>query len=303
MRKKILLMNLYVGLFVFICSWSLALVNVPFMKTWFYSFAWWSLILAADSVNFRLGGNSPLSKSPKRFIYFAFVSVFVWLIFELLNLRMKNWVYIGLPGNRIERWAGFFIAFATVLPALEELSLLAQKVLKLRICLFRLKVTHLTLVFCFGMGIAAFVLVLSWPRLFFPLAWLCFIFLLEPVNYLLKNSSLLSDLERGKWHRFWSWVTAGFLAGLLWELFNFWAGSHWEYSISYFGFGKIFQMPVFGYMGFLPFALEVLAFSELFAYFQRRYGNKSLPVRAGIFMLFLVYCAGSFFLMDTYTVQ
>src|SRR5439155_1050642 len=47
--------------------------------------------------------------------------------------------------------------------------------------------------------------------------------------------------------------------GVLWELWNYWAGTRWSYSVPYLGGVKIFEMPVLGYLGFLPFALEAYA--------------------------------------------
>jgi len=125
-------------------------------------------------------------------------------------------------------------------------------------------------------------------------------FLLEPVNYWLKNESLLVDQERKDWSRIWSWILAGLVAGFLWELFNFWAGSHWEYSLPYLDFWRVFQMPVFGYTGFMPFALEVFIFyqllSKIFRELERRIFIKSLT-----FVLLIIFYLGCFYLIDTFT--
>jgi len=86
-----------------------------------------------------------------------------------------------------------------------------------------------------------------------------FIFLLEPVNYRLGLESLLAEAKKQNGNRILCWLLAGLTAGVLWEALNYWAGSHWEYTIPYLNFCRIFQMPVFGYGGFLPFAIEVFA--------------------------------------------
>ncbi|OGK99442.1 MAG: hypothetical protein A3J45_08560 [Candidatus Rokubacteria bacterium RIFCSPHIGHO2_02_FULL_69_13] len=46
---------------------------------------------------------------------------------------------------------------------------------------------------------------------------------------------------------------------MLWEFWNFWALSRWTYTVPYGGDWKIFEMPVLGYLGFPPFALEAFA--------------------------------------------
>jgi hypothetical protein len=51
-------------------------------------------------------------------------------------------------------------------------------------------------------------------------------------------------------------MLGGLLCGVVWEFWNYWAGAKWSYSIPFFNKWKIFEMPVLGFLGFLPFALE-----------------------------------------------
>lgn len=301
MREKILRFNLYFGLLALVFSAFLLILHVSFMKTWFFSFAWWSFILIMDSLNFRKRKASPLSESVGDFLFTAFVSVFVWLIFELFNLRMKNWTYHSLPPNLLERWIGYFVAYASVIPAMKEISLFVQSFLyKKKLALFRIRGTPALLKLLVFLGVLSIVLALSWPRIFFPLVWLCFIFLLEPLNFWLKNETFLKDVEKKAWARFWSWVLAGFVAGFLWELWNFWAGSHWEYFLPYLNFWRVFKMPVFGYTGFLPFALEVFAFYQLLFWVYEKLKKKT-SLKNVIIIVLLLFYAGVFYLIDTFT--
>jgi hypothetical protein len=301
MKEKLFSLNIYAGLVIFTLSWILLFAGLPFMKAWFFCCVWWSFILVLDSLNFRLHGFSPFSKSPALFFPKVLFSTFVWLLFELLNLRIKNWSYHNLPPARAERWAGYFIAFASVVPALEELALLAEPFFVNRLRLFRIKVSPFLLRVSAGLGFLSFPLVLLWPRYFFPLVWLGFIFLLEPLNYRLHNRSLLADLENKAWINFWSWVLAGLAAGFFWEFFNFWAGSRWHYHFPFLNFGRIFEMPVLGYTGFLPFALEIYAFVQLFLRVRQELEKGSPLARAVLLMGFLLFCAGAFALIDRFT--
>ena len=54
---------------------------------------------------------------------------------------------------------------------------------------------------------------------------------------------------------------AGAICGILWEYWNFWATSKWHYDIprAYLGHIKLFEMPAFGFLGFMPFAVESYA--------------------------------------------
>ncbi len=303
MKEKILRLNLYIGLFVLIGSASLLALQVSFFKTWFFSFAWWSFILMMDSLNYRKSGSSLLSESFRNFLFTAFISVFVWLVFELFNLRLKNWSYHNLPDSVTLRWLGYFVAFATVLPAMREIALFMEGLFKKKkLVLFRLRATPLLLKIFFVSGIIFFFLFIIWPRLFFPFAWLCFIFLLEPVNIWLGNDSLWKDVEKRDWRRFWSWVSAGLAAGFFWEFWNFWAASRWEYSLPYLNFWRIFQMPVFGYTGFLPFALEVFALYQILLFLHKKMQSRIL-LKVAVFIILLVAYAGAFYLIDTYTLK
>jgi len=301
MKEKILRFNLYLGLIILAISAILLILQIPFIKTWFYCFAWWSFILVMDSLNFRTRKTSPLSESTKTFLFSAFISVFVWLIFELFNLRLKNWHYHDLPSHLFERWLGYFIAFASVIPAMREISCFIEGLLKKKSpALFRLKASPLFLRICVFLGLVFIFLTISWPRLFFPMVWLCFIFLLEPLNYWLKNATFLADLEKKNWTRIWSWILAGLAAGFFWELWNSFAGSHWEYSLPYLNFWRVFHMPVFGYTGFMPFALEVFAFYQLSGWMRKQWEKRPL-VKTLIFIFLIFVYLGCFYLIDAYS--
>jgi hypothetical protein len=293
--------NLIVGLGIIGLAGFLLFSDASFMKTWFYIFAWWPLIFILDSVNFRMRGSSPLSQSPWNFMFAAFISIPVWLIFELVNLRLQNWSYHSLPAGLPIRWLGYGLAFASVIPALLEFSTLFQTLLiEKKIPFVPLKTTASTLNGSMLLGFFLLALCIVFPHLFFPFVWLGFIFLLEPLNLRLGLDSLLADAKEQNGNRILSWLLAGFASGVLWEALNFWAGSHWEYAIPYLNFGRIFQMPVFGYGGFLPFALEVFALYTFLGFIRRQIREKP-ALKAAAVVLILAFNALSFHLIDTYS--
>jgi len=300
-KARFVRLNPYIGFALLAGSAALLAAGAPFMKIWFYSFAWWSFILALDGLNYRRSGSSLLFDTVPDFLFAAFISVPVWLLFELFNLRLRNWSYHHPQPGLAVRWLEYFIAFATVIPALKVLAVFFQGVFKD----IKWKIGHLTvnpalLDLSAGIGILFFVLSLAWPRLFFPLIWLGFFFLLEPVNYRRQWPSFLRDLETGRASRTLSWLASGLAAGFLWELFNFWAGAHWEYHIPYLNFGRIFQMPVFGYAGFIPFALEIFAISSFMSAFYGKIKGKFVP-RFAFWSGLLAFDLASFYLIDLIT--
>jgi hypothetical protein len=52
---------------------------------------------------------------------------------------------------------------------------------------------------------------------------------------------------------------AAFFCGFLWEMWNIRASAKWTYDIPYFEWLRIFEMPLFGYGGYIPFAFEIYA--------------------------------------------
>jgi hypothetical protein len=101
---------------------------------------------------------------------------------------------------------------------------------------------------------------LVWPSPYLAApVFLGFIFLLDPINARAEDDSLLRDIRSGDHVRIINLLIAGFICGGLWEFWNFWAKAKWIYTVPILGGVKIFEMPVLGYFGFPPFALECFA--------------------------------------------
>jgi len=94
---------------------------------------------------------------------------------------------------------------------------------------------------------------------FVPLVWIGWALLLEPLNYWRGRPSWLADLAGGDASRVLSLLGSGLVCGFLWEFWNYWALTKWTYTVPYPPAVKLFEMPVLGYLGFLPFALECFA--------------------------------------------
>ena len=102
-------------------------------------------------------------------------------------------------------------------------------------------------------------LLVSWrPDRFFPLVWLGWIFLLDPLIYGKdrQRASLLGQAQRGEYSLLVRFLVAGMMCGLLWEFWNFWAGARWIYLFPIWQNWRIFEMPIPGFLGFPFFALE-----------------------------------------------
>ncbi len=251
--------------------------------TWFYSFAWWSYILFIESFLFFRGHRSTLFAEPMRFLILLPLSVTIWLIFELFNFRLQNWHYLCLPPQRGLRWLGYSIAFATVLPAMFSTKNFLESLGAFRECSkVSINVDLVKGAFT-SIGIAMLVLPVLFPKVFFPLVWLAVAFLLEPLNYRIGADSLLRDMAKGSPRMLYLLLLSGLICGILWECWNYWAGSKWIYTIPYLGFLKVFEMPVFGFLGFPPFTVECYAMVSSFFLLADRIHKKWNATRAVIF--------------------
>src|SRR5256714_11751297 len=72
-------------------------------------------------------------------------------------------------------------------------------------------------------------------------------------------------MARGAWGRIARLMTAGLVAGVLWESFNAMARGRWIYTVPFLEHWKIFEMPPAGFIGFPFFALEVWSLYHLLA--------------------------------------
>jgi len=234
----------------------------PF-TTWFYCFAWWSYILIADNLLLKLRGRSLLSTRRREFWGMLPISVFIWLLFEAYNFVIRNWSYTVAPPQIWLRWPGYVFAFATVLPGIFITSDLVELIFGRSSrapaseceALTSQPPTRPSGSFII-LGLILTLAPLVWPRYFFPSVWLGPIFLLDPMLEKVGIRSLSLDISSGDRRRPWSLLLGGLLCGVLWEFWNFWAGSEWNYSVPFFEQLKIFEMPVLGFLGFPPFALE-----------------------------------------------
>jgi hypothetical protein len=229
--------------------------------TYFTPIAWSAWILIADAAVLAITGRSRLNDAPIVVARMAVLSIPLWLIFEAYNLRLRNWVYVGVPPG----WPGFLgyvWSFATITPAIFETSDLVEALLPTVPAQPRkIPAAAEFIVMISGAGCLSVPLVL--PRHIaahlFVLVWIGFVLLLDPMNHRFGLPSFLGDLSEGFLGRVYGFFLSGWICGWLWEFWNNWARAKWHYTFPMFQQWKIFEMPAPGFLGFLPFALECFA--------------------------------------------
>ncbi len=233
--------------------------HVEPVATYFTPIAWTAYILLADATVYAITGHSRLRDAPAEFAKMALLSIPLWLIFEAYNLRLDNWIYVGLPLNRALALLGYGWSFATIIPGILETADLVEAFGWFQPATpVRFSAGAHTVMVAFGAICLALPLLLPQATAahLFALVWVGFIFLLDPINYHLRLPSILDDFAHGRRSRFYSLLISGFVCGWLWEFWNYWAAAKWHYIFPMFQQLKIFEMPAPGYLGFLPFAVE-----------------------------------------------
>jgi hypothetical protein len=250
------------------------------VRLFFTPIVWSLYILAADGAVEALAGRSQLSRDPWELVRCAVASIPIWLVFEAYNLRLENWVYVGLPEAAPLRLLGYGWSFATILPALFETSDLVLALARWPLAVERRAPqesglaspgTRVALVLFGGLCLAIPLLA---PRFvaasLFALVWVGFIFLLDPINATLGRWSPFTDWGRAVRGRFVALLAGGLACGLLWEFWNYWAGAKWLYVFPILQDWKLFAMPRPGFLGFPPFAVECFLMYDLVS---RAYGG------------------------------
>ena len=215
-----------------------------------YPILWWIIILFADAANFRQNNKPLIFGNPKKFFGIILpVSVLYWLYFELANFYFPQWYYLGVFPSLSARSAMAFLAFGTVIPIIIEIIKLLGGPIEMENYVnrqFNFKLIH---AFFFLIGIIfAATPFFSDNFLFNQGIWLAPFLILLPLLKL-ENFSARFSLTVG---------ISGLISGFLWELLNFWAGGKWKYLILPDNF-RFFEMPLLGYLGFIPFAFSTLA--------------------------------------------
>ena len=262
-RMRRLPAHAWIGLATLLVSEAAMLAHVEPFWTWHTPFAWTGYILLVDGIVYRLRGSSWLTDNRREFVFLAIVSIPLWVVFEGYNLLIENWYYIHLPENLFVRYVGYAWAFATISPGIFQTAELVAAVRgstthpRLSTADPRLSPVDYTSI---SLGAAMLAWPLIWPSPYLAApVFLGFIFLLDPINARARDHSLLRDIRSGTYERVINLLVAGFICGGLWEFWNFWARAKWIYTVPIFGDIKIFEMPVLGYFGFPPFALECFA--------------------------------------------
>jgi hypothetical protein len=245
-----------------VLSWSLSglRTHLTFFPLWL------GYCLTVDALVLVRKGHSMITRSPKRYVALFLLSVPTWWLFEVLNWRSQNWQYEGRQFfTDLQYGLLASVSFSTVMPAVfgtAELVGSFDWLGRTRPGL-RIRPTRWTLIGFFAAGWVMLALLLIWPRYFFPFLWLSVYFILEPLNVWLGNRSLARHVGVGDWRPVLALWIGCLTCAFFWEMWNYYSYPKWVYRVPFADVVHIFEMPLLGYGGYLPFSLELYAIYNL----------------------------------------
>ena len=252
----------WIGLALLAVCWPLNWTLSGMRTAYLFFPLWLGYILFIDGLVCFRTGSSLWTRQRRGFYLLFLLSAPAWWLFECINRRTGNWEYLGAGTfTPLEHCILSTLSFSTVMPAVFETAELARTFRWVDSLRWGPKLPSGpgTGRYAFAAGLFMLVLTLRWPKAFYPLMWISLWFVLEPMNRKLGRRHLLESLQQGDWRPLISLSVGALICGFFWEMWNYWSWPQWVYHTPGANFWHIFEMPLLGYGGYIPFALELYA--------------------------------------------
>ncbi|HTL62023.1 MAG TPA: hypothetical protein VL261_10290 [Nitrospira sp.] len=265
-------------------SWVVAWNRFPWcsaLQPHTFTPLWLGYILIVNGWTLRRTGRCLLLDSPGKFFMLFPLSAAFWWSCEYLNRFVQNWYYVG--AEDLTPWQYLVqatIPFSTVLPSVRSTMDLLASFPEVTAGMDRLPPLR-----CHRQRWAAAALLIAasagltgigiWPASLFPLVWVAPLFLITALQMFMGAETIFSRAEEGDWSEMWLAAVAALICGFCWEMWNSKSLAHWEYAIPAVHRFKLFEMPLLGYAGYLPFGLECLAVTKFI--FAHHVGHRLKP--------------------------
>jgi hypothetical protein len=239
------------------------------LQAWTFTPLWLGYVVIMSALSYARAGRCSLLDRPSRYLLLFAASAVFWWLFEYLNHFVRNWYYAGIEG-----FSGFdyfwfaSLPYSTVLPAVlatfEWLWSFPRLThgLKQRATV-RLARPRAVAGATLGLSCALLLGIGVWPDALFGFVWVAPFTALLALQALHGEPTVLIDLARGDWRIPIIAALAGLVCGMFWELWNSGSLAHWRYSIAFVQRFAIFEMPLLGYAGYLPFGVGCVAVARL----------------------------------------
>jgi len=255
-----------------IVFWILAWVRLPWFKTFqLYTFSpqWLCFIVVLNALTFRRIGQCLMMHNTGFFLTLFPLSALFWWFFEYLNRFVQNWYYVECAHlSPLQYFTAATLPFSTVLPAVlsteEWLATHPQSHAGLdRFVPIALEKSRTAAWIILIISAAGLFFIGRIPNVLYPLVWVSPLLLLVAFQRLLNRPPFFPGLEQGDWQRVCRFALAALICGFFWEMWNWHSLAKWIYTIPYVHRFQLFEMPLLGYAGYLPFGLECAVIAQL----------------------------------------
>lgn len=256
----------WAGLLLVLTFWWVNWAWSGLRTYWAFFPLWLGYCLTVDALVMWRTGTSLLTRNWKKYVGLFLLSAPLWWVFEAMNLRTQNWIYVGAGSFSPATYSLWTtLSFTTVVPAVfGSAELLASFDFIRRLPPGpRIRPDRRTTIGFFITGWVMLALLLLWPRIFFPFIWFSLYFIIEPINVWRGNHSLAGWTGKRDWRPVIALWLGVLLTAFFWEMWNYFSYPKWIYHVAWGGWLHIFEMPLLGYGGYLPFALELYAVYHL----------------------------------------
>jgi hypothetical protein len=247
-----------------LAAWSEGLAPEGWRRQAF-AVLWLGAIVAMNALAYRRAGRAPLTHSTAWLLALFPASAAMWWLFEYLNQFVGSWYYAGIEAQG--DWDYFLqgtLPFSTVLPALASTQAWLGTFTRFESSALLPVRGHPWLApAALACGAATLAGMALWPERLFAALWLAPLAILAGLQALLLGKSYFAPLARGDWRCVALPALAALVCGLLWELWNVGSLAKWHYSIPLVQRFHVFEMPLLGYAGYLPFGVFCALLVEL----------------------------------------
>ena len=239
--------------------------------TWFHLFQrhtfqplWTGFIFFICALVVKRSGSCLLVRRPLRFLLLFPTSAVFWWGFEYFNRFVQNWYYTGVEDMSPGEYSFFStIAFATVLPAVISMTELLLTVPSLSNGLahgpaIKLPASPWLPRILLALSAIGLALIGIFPDQLFALLWVSPLLIIFSLQTLAGRPTLLHPLQRGDFRPLVVPALAALICGFFWELWNYYSLARWTYAVPFVQRFHLFEMPIVGFGGYLPFGLECL---------------------------------------------
>lgn len=265
----------YAGLVLNLVTWFLAWNRFKWfaaLQAHTFSPLWIGYILVINAMTYRRSGRCMLTHQSKHFFILFPVSALFWWFFEYLNRFVQNWYYLDVGRfSPTEYVVLASVSFSTVLPAVlgtrDYLSTFRRFDTAYGNWLpIPLKASRAAGLICLAAAAVGLAGIGVFPNRLYSMLWIAPMLIIVSLQAIWRERHLFSSVYSGNWHTVMTSAFAALICGFFWEMWNYYSFAKWMYAVPYVGGWHVFEMPLLGYAGYLPFGMECTVVSMQIAH-------------------------------------